>query len=273
MKNKKRYLKNSMFILPSLFTLANMVCGFYAVILAFNSEWLKSGALLSIAGIMDGLDGMVARATKTTSKFGFNFDSIVDVVSFGVCPALVVYLKWLKPEEYGGNKYGWMLAFLFLMAGSIRLARFNVLAVTEDNPKKDFKGLPITGAALLISTSLWVYSKYSGKILNISGHHIVLDNYLSIIPELIPGTLIVLTYLMVSKIRYSSLKRINLRKINPFILLFLLSSLIFLLMMFPGFILFTFSLCYVLSGPVKTIFQLRKLSERRMIENEEQNKY
>ena len=249
---KKYSIKRSIFILPSLFTLANMVCGFYSVILAFNQKWLEAGALLSLAGIMDGLDGMVARVTKTTSEFGLNFDSIVDVVSFGVCPALIIYLKWLQPAVYEHKRFGWMLAFLFLMAGAIRLARFNVGAASADETPKDFRGLPITGAAMLLSTSLWVYSKY-------------LDNIwlLNVIPKLIPGTLIVLTYLMVSNIRYPSLKKIKFKQYNPFVLLFIVSAFILLLMMFPGFIMFTFALLYVISGPVKKILQLKKISERR----------
>jgi len=251
-----------MFILPSLFTLANMVCGFYSVILALNNEWKKSAALLTIAGLMDGLDGMVARATKTVSHFGFNFDSIVDVVSFGVCPSIILYLRFLRPDEYGGHKFGWMLAFLFLMAGAIRLARFNVIAMREEKGAKDFRGLPITGASIFISSMLWIYSKYSGYQFNLFNFNFNLDKYLQIIPEIIPGTIIVLTYLMVSRIRYPSLKKINIRKLNPYLLLFLISSLIFLLMMLPGFIMFAFSLCYVLSGPITFIFRFKKIPER-----------
>ena len=259
MVEKKYSFKQGMFILPSLFTLANMFCGFYSVILAFNEKWLESAMLLTLAGIMDGLDGMVARVTKTTSDFGINFDSIVDVVSFGICPALIIYFRWLQPVMYEQKKFGWMLAFLFLMAGAIRLARFNVAAIDSDQGKKDFRGLPITAAALMLSTSLWVYTKYLDKV-----------GFLKVIPNVIPGTMIVLTYLMISNIKYPSLKKIKWKEFNPYVLLFTLAMFIFLLMMFPGFIMFTFTLCYVLSGPVKKILQIKKVAERRK-SNEEKD--
>jgi CDP-diacylglycerol---serine O-phosphatidyltransferase len=251
--NKRNYIRSRMFILPSLFTLANMVCGFYSVILAINQRWLEAATLLTVAALMDGLDGLVARVTHSTSDFGLNFDSIVDVVSFGICPALIIYLKWLTPEVFNGNRFGWMIAFLYLMAGAIRLARFNVLAVHETEKKsRDFLGLPITAAALTLSTTLWVYSKYSSVY-----------RIFRIIPIVIPGLIIVLTYLMMSNIKYPSLKRMPFKKMNTFLFFGMIIFLLILIMAQTGLVMFFIMLIYVMSGPAKKIYVIKKFSSRR----------
>lgn len=255
MNEKNRVIRNRLFILPSLFTLANMVCGFYSVILAFNERWLEAATLLTIAALMDGLDGMVARATKTTSDFGLNFDSIVDVVSFGVCPSLIVYLKWLTPDVFNNNRFGWMLAFLYLMAGAIRLARFNVMAtvpVTTKKSNRDFRGLPITAGSLMLSTTLWVYSKYAADY-----------RFLNIIPLVIPGAIVLLTYLMISNIRYPSLKHLPFKKINVPVFFLILILLIVLVLAQTGVVMFIVMLIYVSTGPFKKIYVLKKLADRR----------
>lgn len=253
MIEKRKYLRNRMFILPSLFTLANMVCGFYSVILAINRRWLEAATLLTVAALMDGLDGMVARATNTTSEFGLNFDSIVDVVSFGVCPALIIYLKWLTPEVFNTNRFGWMLAFFYLMGGAIRLARFNVKAYSQDDSKhRDFRGLPITAAALTLSTTLWVYSKYADNF-----------RFFKIIPYIIPGLIIVLTYLMISNIKYPSLKHLPFKKFNTYLFFLFIIILIILLMAQTGLVMFIVTILYVLSGPLKKVYLIKRISERR----------
>ncbi len=133
MSDNQKPKHKSLYILPSLFTLANMGFGYYAVTAALDSKWILSAAVITISVLMDGLDGRIARYTKTTSEFGLNFDSLVDVISFGIAPAIIIYSYWFNDQ----NMYrefrtlGWILSFLFVAAGAIRLARFNVLSKSD----------------------------------------------------------------------------------------------------------------------------------------------
>ncbi|MEE9499158.1 MAG: CDP-diacylglycerol--serine O-phosphatidyltransferase, partial [Nitrospinaceae bacterium] len=114
--------KKGIYILPSLFTTGNVFCGFYAFISVMNEKFFVAGAAIVVAIIFDALDGRVARLTKTTSAFGVQYDSLADVISFGMAPALLAYAWVLQPF----GRLGWMAAFLFLLCGALRLARFNV---------------------------------------------------------------------------------------------------------------------------------------------------
>ena len=157
-------MKKGIFILPSLFTTGNALCGFYAIIAAINSisvvsgnsftvdeTWiLRSAFAIMLGGVFDGLDGRVARSTKTTSKFGVEFDSLADLLTFGLAPAVLVYVWALRP--YG--KIGWIAAFLFVICGALRLARFNVQATGKKS--NYFTGLPSPAAAASIA-SLWFF--------------------------------------------------------------------------------------------------------------------
>jgi CDP-diacylglycerol--serine O-phosphatidyltransferase len=238
-----------MFILPSLFTLANLGFGYYGIISAINENWLVAGAAVSLAAIMDGLDGRIARLTKTTSEFGLNFDSIVDMISFGVAPALVIYLKWLKNVDH--KQIAWILPFIFISAGAFRLARFNADS-DSDGPNIYFKGLPIPAAAGMLCTILWVYEKYfpGNEQLNFILHNIM------------PYLLIILSFLMVSNIKYYSFKKMGFLFKNPFIGIVSIILFILLLAFIPSIFLFAFALTYTLSGPVKTIFSISKVLKK-----------
>lgn len=134
-------LRRGVFLLPSLLTVGNMFCGFTSILAALHGRLVSAAWLLVIAGVLDGLDGRVARLTHATSEFGREYDSLADVVSFGVAPAFLVY-QWRLVEL---GRWGLALAFLFLVAGSVRLARFNVQ--TEIVDKRFFVGLPIPAGA------------------------------------------------------------------------------------------------------------------------------
>lgn len=192
-KNRHQYI----LILPSLFTTGNLFCGFYSILHSFNHQFDKAAYAILLAGIFDVLDGRVARITKSTSQFGLEYDSIADVVSFGVAPAILTFVWALQP--YG--RLGWAGAFFFAACGALRLARFNT--ITSELPKSYFLGLPIPAAANTVAGV--VISSHEGAI-----------NY--------PDTFVLflvfaLGLLMVSSIRYRSFKDFDLRHRRSFILL------------------------------------------------------
>lgn len=163
-KRRKVNLRNVLFVLPSAFTLAGVFCGFYAIVRSFtenNQEALYQAAIaIFFAGFFDMFDGRVARLTKTQTDFGVQLDSLADMVSFGVAPAVVVY-KWaLWPL----GSWGFFAAFFFLGCGAIRLARFNVMASRSDKPSKFFTGLPIPLAASMLIILVVAHFKIFGAI-------------------------------------------------------------------------------------------------------------
>ena len=149
MKKPLQY-KKGIYLLPSLFTTGNVFCGFYAFIAVFNDMFYTAAWAIVFAIIFDVLDGRVARLTNTTSEFGEQYDSLADIISFGMAPAFLAYAWVLKP--YG--RLGWMAAFLFLLCGALRLTRFNISQ--PDVKSQHFVGLPIPGAAAVIASIIIV---------------------------------------------------------------------------------------------------------------------
>ena len=142
--------ERGIYLLPNLFTTAALFAGFYAIVQAMNGKYEHSAVAIFIAMVMDGLDGRVARMTNTQSAFGAEYDSLSDMVSFGVAPALVVYVWALKPM----GKLGWIAAFIYCASAALRLARFNTKLGTAD--KRYFQGLPSPAAAALLAGLVWV---------------------------------------------------------------------------------------------------------------------
>ncbi|MBY0371316.1 CDP-diacylglycerol--serine O-phosphatidyltransferase [bacterium] len=220
-------------ILPSLFTTANLFCGYYSILRSIHGDFAFAGLLIMAAGICDTLDGRVARMTKTQTRFGMEYDSIADVVSFGMAPALLGYLWGLK--DYG--RAGVAVCFLYAACGALRLARFNTLAASADQPRSYFVGLPSPAAAISISS------------LAIAGADLGWTQ-----PEwvLFP-CLVGLGLLMVSNIRYRSFKDFDVRHRRRFFLLvFLIVGLAFVILK-PEVAVLAILFYYVLWGPVREV--------------------
>lgn len=234
----------SVYILPNLLTIASMFIGFLGLTWAIQGDFVSCALCILASCVFDGLDGKVARMTGTTSEFGVQLDSLADLVAFGVVPATMSYL-WML-EGYG--RLGLMAAFLFMACGALRLARFNVQAATS--AKNHFIGLPIPAAACTVAT-LVLFSEY------------IPEAYAqSILPISTLVLVYVLSFFMVSTIRFYSFKEFSAFKAHPFswmVTAILVFSLVASRPKFLGFIIF---LGYLISGPLYTIFLLSRRSKR-----------
>lgn len=237
-------MKKGIFILPSLLTLANIFLGFYAIILAIKGQFVLASFLILAAGFFDAIDGKVARLTKTTTRFGLELDSLADVISFGVAPALLLYTWVLAP--YG--RLGWVSAFVFVSCGALRLARFNVQTGIID-PKR-FNGLPIPAAAAMVSTTILFFSKVGLKPQDYSVVLLILNH--------------VLSFFMVSSIRFHAFKDLTLVKQKPFSSTVAFVLLMALIAVSPFIVPFLLCAGYVVSGPVLTAtLRLRRRRRRQ----------
>jgi len=232
-------LRKGVYLLPNLCTTAGLFCGFYAIILTLDGKYLLAAIAVLVAQMLDGLDGRIARITKTSSHFGLEYDSLSDLVAFGVAPGILVY-KWAL-EPWG--VWGWLAASLYVVCGALRLARFNVQVNVVE--KQSFIGLPVPAASSLISTVILLYYFLGGE--GATHKHIVL----LLVIYLLAG-------LMVSNIPYVSFKDLQLRRRQPFWILVAAIIVIELVIAKPQIMLFTFSLAYTLSGPVRWLATLRR---------------
>ena len=239
-------MRKGIYILPNLFTTGNLFCGFWAIISVFQEKFFYAAVAILLACVFDILDGKVARLSGATSKFGVQYDSLADLVSFGIAPALLAFSWALRP--YG--KFGWLAAFLFVVCGALRLARFNVQSSSGE--AKYFKGLPIPAAASMIALTILLYLE--------------LIETVWVKDIAILAMIYILAFLMVSNIRYFSFKELNLAKRKPFsIFIFVILSMI-VIIMHPVIVLFVFALGYVFSGPANIILAWRKKRALRKME-------
>lgn len=248
----KRSRIDYILILPSLFTTGNLFCGFYSILRSFHHDFERAAYGIVLAAAFDLLDGRVARMTRSTSSFGMEYDSIADVVSFGVAPAVMAYV-WVL-HDYG--KLGWAAAFFFAACGALRLARFN--STTAELPKSYFIGLPIPAAANLMAAAAILYHdlhfEYPGGLM------LILSFALGL--------------LMVSNIRYRSMKDFDLRHKRSFFILVLLVMMIALVAIRPEVALGIIMTYYVLWGPVREGFAaLRRRGERRSSTAQDTSRY
>ena len=157
---KKKFSRRGIFLLPNLLTIAALFAGFYSIVAAIDGNFQNAGAAIFIAMVLDGMDGRIARLTNTTTAFGKEYDSLSDMVSFGLAPAVVVY-QWgvarLTEWNFAWGRAGWLVAFLFAVAAALRLARFN--AQSQGASKRFFVGLPSPSAAALVAAFVWFSSK------------------------------------------------------------------------------------------------------------------
>ena len=230
------------YLLPSILTTFGMFAGFYSIIASINGDFTLAAISIMVAMLWDALDGRVARLTNTQSDFGAQYDSLADLVSFGVAPALLVY-EWSLSDL---GRIGWLAAFIFLACAALRLARFNTQVGISD--KRYFQGLPSPAAAGVIASMIWLkFWKFEYFDFGI----VSLSYYIGV------GITIVCALLMVSNVRYYSFKELDSIKASFRFLLAIVLSLIVLLSK-PNIFLFTGFFVYMLSGPFITITGLNK---------------
>lgn len=246
-------LKKGIYILPSLFTTGNVFCGFYAFIAVTNEKFYEAAVAIVLAIIFDMLDGRVARMTKTTSAFGFEYDSLADVISFGMAPAFLAYAWVLKPF----GRLGWMAAFLFLLCGALRLARFN--SAKPETVSDQFLGLPIPGAAAVVASIIIAFEDIFLTRLN---------------PMIMVAVVYLLAFLMVSNVPYPAFKKFKFEKRVTFTRFLFIILFIYVLATIPKIALFTISFGYMISGPGLWVVALARGDQKeKPIESSHHNKH
>ncbi|NRD72554.1 CDP-diacylglycerol--serine O-phosphatidyltransferase [Shewanella sp. VB17] len=240
--DKETVRRKGIYLLPNLLTTAGLFSGFYAVIASMNGLFELASIAVFVAMLCDGLDGRVARMTNTQSDFGAEYDSMSDMVSFGVAPALLAY-NWGLAEL---GKLGWLAAFIYCAGAALRLARFNTQVGVED--KKYFQGLASPAAAAVIAGSIWLASETSLQGQDISW--------------LVASMTAMLGLLMVSNFRYHSFKDFNWREKVNFLAILLVVGVFVFISIEPALILCVIFYIYALSGPVITVYSIRKLKRR-----------
>ncbi|MEO5343565.1 MAG: CDP-diacylglycerol--serine O-phosphatidyltransferase [Gammaproteobacteria bacterium SHHR-1] len=242
----KKARPRGIYLLPNLFTTAALFGGFFAILSAINGRYEAAVLAIFVAMLLDGLDGRVARLTNTQSAFGAEYDSLSDMVAFGLAPSLVIYLWALQ----GLGKIGWLAAFVYTAGAALRLARFNTQIKMAD--KRWFQGLPSPAAAAMLAATLWM----------------AVDRDLGADGLAWPAALLTLLLglLMVSNIRYHSFKEFDPRDRIPFVALVVIMLGFAVFVLHPPTILFVGFLLYVCSGPVLTLMQLK---ERRAVRKKE----
>lgn len=230
--------RQGIYLLPNLFTLAALFAGFYAIVQAMNRHFDYAAVAIFVAMILDGMDGRIARLTHSQSAFGAEFDSLSDMVSFGVAPALVVYEWQLRIL----GKLGWMVAFIYCAAAALRLARFNTMAISD---KRWFIGLPSPAAAALVAGLVWVCQTYAYESTEaLSWFALFFTAYAGVS--------------MVSNIRFWSFKELHLKRQVPFFVLSVLVLIILLLVASPPVVLFGFFVAYSCFGYIFALYRLLK---------------
>jgi len=244
--------RRGVYLLPNLFTTAGLFAGFYSIIAAIDGRFEAAAIAIFVAMIMDGIDGRLARITNTQSDFGAEYDSLADMVSFGLAPALVMFVWSLGSM----GKLGWIAAFVYTAGAALRLARFNTQLHVID--KNYFQGLASPPAAALIVGLVWAGEEYGVKGEDISVWAFLLT--------LSAGLL------MVSKVRYHSFKGFDIKGKVPFVAIFFIALLFVFISTNPPYILFAIAFIYAISGPILTLWQLRqRRRDRQKINSNEQN--
>ena len=223
--------RRGIYLLPNLFTTAALFFGFYAVVQAMNGRFENAAIAIFVAMVLDGLDGRIARMTHTTSDFGAQYDSLSDMVSFGVAPALVMY-EWALKDL---GKLGWTAAFVYCAGAALRLARFNTNIDVVD--KRYFQGLPSPMAAALVAGLVWVFDDFG----------IDRELWLSVIAWVFT---MYAGITMVSSVPFYSFKEINLKRAVPFYVVALFAASMAVVALKPSVVLFLLFLAYALSGYV-----------------------
>ncbi|WP_166266489.1 CDP-diacylglycerol--serine O-phosphatidyltransferase [Marinobacter caseinilyticus] len=224
--------RKGIYLLPNSLTTASLFSGFYAIVSAANGMFDNAAIAIFISMILDGLDGRVARMTNTQSKFGEEYDSLADMVAFGVAPGMVAFFWSLN----GLNQFGWAITFIYVAGAALRLARFNTQIGSVD--KKFFVGLPSPAAAAAVAGLVWCFHAYEPS------------SWLTLLTIIVVGGAGVL---MVSNILYRSFKDLDLRGRVPFATILVVVLIFVVVAVDPGTVLFTVFLVYALSGPLRAL--------------------
>jgi CDP-diacylglycerol--serine O-phosphatidyltransferase len=235
----RRRKRRSIYLLPNLLTSASLFAGFYSIIATIDKKFTYAAIAILISGVFDCLDGRVARLTKSMSRFGVEYDSLSDLIAFGVAPGILAYMWALK----GYGRFGWVAAFLFVVCGALRLARFNIQV--ETSQKKNFLGLPIPAAASVIAASVLFSSEmgYKGELKTI----------------VMPILIYALAFLMVSNVRYYSFKDLAFVRKRPFRSTVMAITGLVIVCIEPEIAFFVLSFGYALSGPLYTVIRMKKI--------------
>jgi CDP-diacylglycerol--serine O-phosphatidyltransferase len=245
--------RRGIFLLPNLLTTGGIFAGFFSIVAAIDGNFQAAAWATIVAFLLDGMDGRVARLTNTESDFGKEYDSLADMVSFGVAPAIITY-QWgvVRLAEYGvlWGRVGWLATFLFAVAAAFRLARFNTSTLRID--KRYFEGVPSPPAAVAVVAMVWLVSTYDQRMPALSG-----------LVGLAAGICVTaaIGLLMVSRFRYLSFKNLRLSRRVRFANLLLIPLCLILISLAPPIVIFVTAMAYVASGP--TSWLLQRIRERQ----------
>ncbi len=235
---QKDQMRKGIYILPNLFTTASLFAGIYAIISSIQGQYIHAAIAIPISLVLDGLDGRIARMTHTTSQFGVEYDSLSDLVAFGVAPAILAY-NW-SLASFG--KWGWLAAAMFVICGALRLARFNVQVGVIDS--RYFNGLAIPAAAIVISSTVLLYFYLGGE--GTYPHVSILVGVMT------------LALLMVSSIKFYSFKDLHFLTREPFMTVVLAVILMIIVLAEPQIMIFTFAVSYAISGPLWWLLRMAR---------------
>jgi CDP-diacylglycerol--serine O-phosphatidyltransferase len=245
--------RRGIYLLPNLFTTAGLFAGFFAIVAAMSNRYESAAIAIFIAMIMDGIDGRVARLTHTQSEFGVQYDSLSDMVCFGLAPSLVVFewaLRSMLEQGWIWSKLGWLAAFVYTAGAALRLARFNTQVASAD--KRYFQGLPSPSAAAVLAGLVWFCEDN-----NVQGSDVWMVG--AVLAAAMGG-------LMVSNVRYYSFKEIDFKNRVPFVALILVVVVFVVVSSHPPSVLFFGFLLYAVSGPVLTLYQIRQRRRQRKLQ-------
>jgi CDP-diacylglycerol--serine O-phosphatidyltransferase len=226
---KRRHLRRGIYLLPTLFTVGNLFCGYSSIVQSSANRLEAAALLILLAAVLDGLDGRIARMTGTTSEFGLEFDSLADIVSFGIAPAILAYHWGLGP-----GRAGWSLAFLYVVCAAMRLARFNI----RTSPKADkryFVGLPSPAAGSVLACIVFAFpTRPEPRVLS----------------ALLAGLVFGVSVLMISRLRYRSFRDIDLSNRRSYIYVLPIAAILIAVALHPQYVMLGLCTAYLVSSPV-----------------------
>jgi CDP-diacylglycerol---serine O-phosphatidyltransferase len=262
-RDRSRRFRRGIYVLPTIFTIGTIFCGFYALINAMKGEFDLAAIAIGLAVVLDGLDGRIARLTNSCSEFGVQIDSLADIVTFGVAPSVLAYVWGLKSVEPSFQPFakhvqqiGWIVSFAFLICGAMRLARFNLQSLrpqASHSSRKSFVGMPIPAGAGMIAA-----------VVHFTPEPIT-DWTAGALWNILVG---LLAFLMISTIRYPSFKEIDLRNRRSYVNVYLLAMLVALIYLYSQVVLLVLATAYASSGLVVKIYNSLKHKNQSILSSE-----